>query len=1419
MSFSAFTIPLFAGSIISCILIYFAWQNRNLANPLPFTLVMLATVEWSISYALVINHTVMESKIFWVNMGYIGTSIIPVAWLIFILQYTYRQKYLTRRNLILLSIIPIITILLTWSNDTHHYIWKSVYADASNRFLTFTFGAWSWIFIVYSYLLVLTGTILLIRTLNKLLTPDPGQIMTLLFGALFPLIGNVMFVSGINPVKPMDPTPFTFILAGLFMYWGFHRFRLWNVLPLVQSTLFDNLPDGVLVLNVQDTIVSLNPAAKALLGGAGVGRPLPELFPAAAEPLEKYREAANAQTIFSTDGQEKRFYDWRLSTIYGSDEQVNGRIITLRDITKDQQREHYLQILNDITQAAVSALDLLDLLQLLADKMGELIHADACHITLWDEASQRTIPGAASGVFKDIFHSIKIESGETTMTQSVLKMGRAVPIENPFDTPHISKRLADLFPNVKSVLALPFIAANEKLGAALLLFNQPHHFVADEINRAEQAATQIALAIAKIKFNDAMKRQIDELAVLNDIAVAGAEAQNEDDLISRSTDIIRTRFYPDNFGVYLVDEKANILKSHDSYYRKDRIVQPETPLNQGVVGQVAATGKPLRLGDVTQYPDYWPITPETRSELCVPLRADDKIIGVINTESCEYDAYTVQDEQLLVTIAGQLATAIKKIQLLSLEQSRRKEAETLREATAVLTSTLDLNHLLNLILLQLEKVIAYDSATIFMFQGDYACIMACRGLPNNDSAVGQLFPAQDDLLAEMTRKKKPVFLEDAQEEPAFQGWIDTNYTKGWLGVPLIVRDKVLGYLTIDSRQTGSYGPNEAVLALAFANQAAITIENARLYEREQKERKVAETLRAAHEAFTAKLNLPAVLSALLDFLYRLVPYDSAMILRINQNGYVNVEAHKGYEKWTDGETVGKITFDANQNWSYRTLFTTRQGLLIANTEQEPNWETKPETSYVKSWLGVPLVIGDGMFGFFSVDKAEAGFFTEEHLQLTETLTEQTAVAIQNAILYQDAQRRAEEMETINNVTSALRQVQTVDDVLATVLAFAVKITAGVRGKVVLVDPKNGGLVARGAYPLDEAFIGQRYEAHESISQHVVTTGNIYMTDDLFSDPMAYVLPQNREAAGTLSSCISLPLYAQTRIIGVMHVRVAGKRPFSHDEIQILTTIAEIAGSALDRALLLETLEQRIAQRTHDLSLAYEQLQELDRLKTKFISDVSHELRTPITNINLYLDLFDQGNPERRPHYMGIIRKENGRLTRLIEDTLSLSRLDVERAKIEMVPVNLTEVVEPIVVAHQTRAESSGLSLTTHLSTDLPLLLGEPNQLSQVAAQLVTNAVNYTPAGKIEVNTYNTADKSSVCLEVKDTGMGIDSEDEKHIFERFYRGKNTGQSNIPGTGLGLTIVKEIVILHEGQIEIESELGKGTTFRIYFPCLAG
>jgi len=247
----------------------------------------------------------------------------------------------------------------------------------------------------------------------------------------------------------------------------------------------------------------------------------------------------------------------------------------------------------------------------------------------------------------------------------------------------------------------------------------------------------------------------------------------------------------------------------------------------------------------------------------------------------------------------------------------------------------------------------------------------------------------------------------------------------------------------------------------------------------------------------------------------------------------------------------------------------------------------------------------------------------------------------------------------------------------------------------------------------------------------------------------------------------------------------------------------------------ETLEQRVQERTAKLEAANEQLQELDKLKSKFVSDVSHELRTPITNLNSYLYLLDRGKPEHFPRYKAVLKEQVNRLKSLLDSILDLSRLDLGTAKIDFGDVDLNEVVEQVVVAHIQRANDSSLRLELDLGTQMPLIWGERNQLAQVVTNLISNALNYTKTGEIYVSTHWDAVQEMACLRVEDTGMGIDPEDIPHLFERFYRGKQAGQSNIPGSGLGLGIVKEIVDLHRGKIEVKSQPGTGSIFEVRLP----
>jgi signal transduction histidine kinase len=245
------------------------------------------------------------------------------------------------------------------------------------------------------------------------------------------------------------------------------------------------------------------------------------------------------------------------------------------------------------------------------------------------------------------------------------------------------------------------------------------------------------------------------------------------------------------------------------------------------------------------------------------------------------------------------------------------------------------------------------------------------------------------------------------------------------------------------------------------------------------------------------------------------------------------------------------------------------------------------------------------------------------------------------------------------------------------------------------------------------------------------------------------------------------------------------------------------------------LDQRVELRTHELAVANERLTELDKLKSKFVSDVSHELRTPISNIALYLEMLEVGNPSKSKQYLSILKEDISRLTKLVADTLDLSQLEREDTKANFSWHDLNEICRQVFLANKLRAETDGLQFTFMPMEHLPPVWAAGDQIKQVVSNLIGNALNYTHVGDIKIATSVDEDEKHVCIYVNDTGDGIEPEDLKHIFERFYRGRKAGQSTIPGSGLGLAICQEIIEQHNGRIEVDSEVGVGSTFTVFLP----
>ncbi|MCA9971841.1 MAG: PAS domain S-box protein, partial [Anaerolineales bacterium] len=403
-------------------------------------------------------------------------------------------------------------------------------------------------------------------------------------------------------------------------------------------------------------------------------------------------------------------------------------------------------------------------------------------------------------------------------------------------------------------------------------------------------------------------------------------------------------------------------------------------------------------------------------------------------------------------------------------------------------------------------------------------------------------------------------------------------------------------------------------------------------------------------------------------------------------------------------------------------------------------------------------------------------------------------------------RRERELAAIAAVATALRAAATALDMQPVIVEQTASLLGADGVVMVLRDPATDEGMAFGCGDWTP-MTGARIPAGTGISSDVMKTGQPYMNSNVSSDPRLF----NPGNVGDANAVCCVPLTAYDQMLGVLWI--GRKTTISEEELRLLSAIADIAANALHRALVVETLEQRVAERTAELVEANQQLQALDRLKNKFVSDVSHELRTPITNLKLYADLLHRSPQGKHEKYLAVIREQADRQAQLVDDILNLARLDLGADKVQFQPVMLNDIVAQVITAHRPAAEAANLSLTFRPDERLRPIPGEPNQLSQVVTNLITNAISYTPAGSVDVETH--LNQEYALIEVRDTGMGVDPEDEPHLFERFYRSSRA--RHVRGTGLGLAIVSEIVRLHGGSIDFESRPGAGATFRVRLPLI--
>jgi PAS domain S-box-containing protein len=329
---------LLASAVVAAALGVYAWRHRAVPGATPFAVLMSASVVWTLANGLEMAGTDLPTKLFWANVQYLCYVILPLAWLALTLQYTGRKEWLTRRNLALLSIEPLITVALVWINDLHGLMRRNIYLDTAGPFPVIgkTFGPWFWVHAAYTYVLILLTLYLFVAALRA----SPlyrRQTLVLLIGVLLPVIWNALYNLGLSPFPRYDVSPAVISLSGMVVAWGLFRYRLFDLMPVARATVIEGMADGVVVLDGQARIVDLNAAARRILGQMSqqaIGRPAAEVFSPWPAVIELCQDTAvtHSETVIESEATQQ-VYDLHSSPLTDGRGQVMGQVIVFHDIT------------------------------------------------------------------------------------------------------------------------------------------------------------------------------------------------------------------------------------------------------------------------------------------------------------------------------------------------------------------------------------------------------------------------------------------------------------------------------------------------------------------------------------------------------------------------------------------------------------------------------------------------------------------------------------------------------------------------------------------------------------------------------------------------------------------------------------------------------------------------------------------------------------------------------------------------------------------------------------------------------------------------------------------------------------------------------------------------------------------------------
>lgn len=790
----------------------------------------------------------------------------------------------------------------------------------------------------------------------------------------------------------------------------------------------------------------------------------------------------------------------------------------------------------------------------------------------------------------------------------------------------------------------------------------------------------------------------------------------------------------------------------------------------------------------------------------VSLAVINAILGLVIGALLDRTYWTQQTLELITEQGEALQSYTQDL------HRRSRDLTALSEIARRLTSILDPETLLGSIVDELEQLLSFHTAELYLYQAPFYELVAVRGL-SEDAVRTAAESAPSRYPGMVITRKQPLLLGDVNANPQIASLVHLPTTaqtengsipdktmqqiRSLLCVPIFYRERCLGVIGLGSKELNAFKADDLQLVTTFANQAAVAIENARLYKNSQRQLLEMEQLRQISLAISSTVDLNTVLGMIASTASRLVNADSGEIVFAD----TIMAEHDTHAS------------DSLHSLAYQ-IITRGKPVVVSNLMTNPRLRNvQIEQDGPVAFAGLPLKAGDKTVGVLYVKSTKPRNFPPEEMNLLMLLSAQAAVALNNAQLYSSLNDEKGRVESL---------ITTMSEALFTI---------------------DTNLQITGWNPAAETLTG--WKANEVLGKRCA---------DILQTPFCNDCPMRKlQHEGKLNTHFEYSIMTRSGgrvpvLAGYATTHAAG-----HDQYNSVAVLNNIT-----------------------------QLKEVEQLKNTFVSMVSHEFRTPLTNIIAYADALHSLPVDEATtnEFTGVIYNEGKRLAGLVEDVLTLARIDMGNWEVKLVPTDVAEALhfcsttfKPVLQKH---------SLTMLIAPEIPEMLLDRAKLIQVLTNLISNAIKYSPnGGQITVRSWigapaqpgedvqspddanfirlssyldrreadparnpgsiaapapaldlpplakqmvgaaHSAEKIDLAaatwlyISVSDQGIGIPADAMDKLFKRFSRIDNATTRSVKGTGLGLAIVQALLEAHKGRIWVTSREHSGSTFTFGLP----